>query len=117
MRFLVDENVPQTAVEALVNAGHDVLCVGTKCPGLEDAKVLGWAARDDRILITFDKDFGELAAKTPLPKDAGVVLVRMPTPKSPDAGARLAELLGGRSDWLGHFSVIEPGRIRMRPLA
>jgi predicted nuclease of predicted toxin-antitoxin system len=72
------------------------------------------AARDERILLTFDKDFGELARGSPLPPTCGVV--RMPMPKPGDVGQRLADLVSARDDWAGHFSVIEPGRIRMRPL-
>jgi len=45
-----------------------------------------------------------------------VVLFRIPVPKPGDVGQRLAELIAGRDDWAGHFSVIQPGRVRMRRL-
>jgi len=41
----------------------------------------------------------------------------MPMPSPDNIGPRLSNLLISRDDWAGHFSVIEPGRIRMRPLA
>ena len=69
-----------------------------------------------RILLTFDKDFGELARGSVLPRTCGVVLIRMPMPKPEEAGLRLAALISAREDWTGNFSVIEPGRVRMRPL-
>ena len=43
-------------------------------------------------------------------------LFRIPMPKPTDVGARLADLIAARYDWAGHFSVVEPGRVRMRVL-
>jgi hypothetical protein len=78
--------------------------------------MLGLAVRERRVLLTFDKDFGELAARAGLPDSCGVILFRIPMPQPKDAGTRLADLVTARDDWAGHFSVIEPGRVRMRPL-
>lgn len=49
-------------------------------------------------------------------KPAEYVLLRMPMPNPGDIGPRLSNLVMSRDDWAGHFSVIEPGRIRMRRL-
>jgi predicted nuclease of predicted toxin-antitoxin system len=116
MRFLANENFPGAAVTALEAAEHDVIWVRTAAPGSSDAQVLAWAAREERILLTFDKDFGELARGSALPLTCGIVLLRTPMPKSDDVGQQLADLITARDDWAGHFSVIEPGRVRMRPL-
>ena len=116
MRFLANENFPGTAVVALIAAGHDVVWVRNTAPGMSDPDVLAWAARDERTLLTFDKDFGELARASALPGTCGVVLFRITMPNPSDIGPRLCNLLMSREDWVGHFSVIEPGRIRMRPL-
>lgn len=117
MRFLANENFPAAAVAELRAAGHDVLWVRTASPGASDAEVLAWAARDARVLLTFDKDFGELARGAGLPPSCGVVLFRLPMPRPDNVGQRLASLILARGDWPGHFSVVEPGRLRMRPLA
>ena len=69
MRFLANENFPGAAVAAL---------------GASDPDVLAWAAREQRILLTFDKDFGELAQRSALPTTCGVVLLRLPMPKPVD---------------------------------
>jgi hypothetical protein len=47
----------------------------------------------------------------------GIVLFRIPMPKPCEVGPRLAGLITARADWIGHFSVVEPGRVRMRVLA
>jgi predicted nuclease of predicted toxin-antitoxin system len=116
MRFLANENFPGSAVAALDAAGHDVVWVGTSAPGSSDPEVLASAIRDQRILLTFDKDFGELAKASGLPIACGVILFRIPMPRPENVGRELASLVTGRTDWAGHFSVIEPGRVRMRPL-
>ena len=116
MYFLADENMPAGLVSAMRDAGHDVAWVRLDAPGLSDAEVLAWAQREGRVLLTFDKDFGELAYSAGLSADCGVILFRLPMPRSDDAGVRLANLVGGRDDWASRFSVIEPGRVRMREL-
>ena len=115
MRFLANENFPGPAVAVLATAGHDVVWVRAAKPGATDPDVLAWAARERRILLTFDKEFGELATRSALPPECGVVILRTPMPKPGEAGQRVAQLIMARDDWAGHFSVIEPGRVRMRP--
>ena len=117
MRFLADENFPGSAVAALAELGHDIVWIRTVAPGAVDLDVLAWAVRESRTLLTFDKDFGEIARNTVLPAAAcGVILVRMPLPRDNHVGLRLAALIAAREEWVGHFSVLEPGRVRMRQL-
>jgi len=116
MRFLADENFPGSAVAALRASGHDVVWITTSAPGSSDPVVLKQASQERRILLTFDKDFGELAKASSLPNTCGIVLLRIPPPAPGQIGKVVADLILARDDWEGHFSVIEPGRIRMRPL-
>ena len=78
MRFLADENIPAAAVAALIARGSDVVRVGAVAPGATDDEVLALAAREGRTLLTFDKDFGELARDSALPRTCGVILLRVP---------------------------------------
>jgi hypothetical protein len=116
MRFLADENFPGSVVAELLERGHDVTWIRTAAPGMKDADILSWAARESQILLTFDKDFGELAFNAALPTTCGVVLFRAPMPPAAKAGARLTAEIEARRDWTGNFSVVEPGRVRMRKL-
>ena len=68
------------------------------------------------MLLTFDKDFGELAWHVGLPASSGIILLRLPMPPADGVGAILAAKIDERADWVGHFTVVEPGRIRMRSL-
>ena len=116
MRFLADENFPDAGILALQVAGYDVASVKSVAAGCIDADVLAWAAREGRILLTFDKDFGELAKASALPTTCGIVLFRIPMPRPENAGRILSDAIVARDDWAGRFSVVEPGRVRMRPL-
>jgi predicted nuclease of predicted toxin-antitoxin system len=116
MRFLANENFPGDAVEALRNQGHDVTWIRTDAPGIADAEVLNRAQRDERILLTFDKDFGELAFHSHLPATCGIILFRIKSPSGTVVAQKVATAIASRPDWAGHFSVVEDERIRMRVL-
>lgn len=116
MRLLANENFPGDAVADLIAKGHDVVWVRTASPGMADADIINWARQQSRIVITFDKDFGELAWRDGLGAGCGVVLFRIPMPSASSVGRDLAARLAERSDLEGHFSVIEPGRVRMRAM-
>ena len=116
MTFLADENFPRPAVESLRKVGIDVLWIAESNPGAPDDEVLALAVSTQRTLLTFDKDFGELAYRRKLPAQCGIVLFRV-TPQSPDEAASLAvSAIRSQKSWTGHFSVITRQRIRMRPL-
>lgn len=72
MRLLANENFPRSAVEALREAGHDIHWVRLEMPGATDVDVLACAQKEKRILLTFDKDFGELAFQAGLNSSIGI---------------------------------------------
>ena len=116
MRLLANENFPGDAIIALRDAGHDVVWIRTEAPGSSDGDVLARAQRENRILITFDKDFGELAFRAGLPASSGIVLFRISAPAAGHIAQVATAVFSDRSDWAGHFSVIDNRRIRMIPL-
>jgi predicted nuclease of predicted toxin-antitoxin system len=116
MRFLANENFPFDAVQALRQQGHDVFWIRTDAPGIADTEVLNRTQTEDRILLTFDKDFGELAFRSQLPATSGIILFRIKAPSGAVVAQKVATAIAFRNDWAGHFSVIEDDRIRMRLL-
>jgi len=116
VRFLANENFPRLAVEALQTQGHDVLWMRTASPGELDSSVLARAQAEQRILLTFDKDFGELAFRRGLPAVCGIVLFRISLPAPKGAAAKIAAAIESRADWQGQFAVVEDDRVRFRPL-
>lgn len=116
MRILADENFPGRVVALLRERGHDVLWARVEMSGAADTEVLARAQADGRVLVTFDKDFGELAFRYGLPASCGVVLVRLSLLPADEITRILLTALESRSDWPGHFAVIEEGRVRLRSL-
>jgi predicted nuclease of predicted toxin-antitoxin system len=116
VRFLADENIPKALVDALRQAGQDIEWVHADAAGSADEEVAARAIRDHRVIVTFDKDFGELARHAGSAGGYGIILLRVPLSPLSSSCRRLADLIAGRSDWPGKFSVVEPGRIRMRKL-
>jgi predicted nuclease of predicted toxin-antitoxin system len=116
MRFLADENFPGGAVAALQSHGYDVIWIRTTFPGISDPEVLKFAQSENRILLTFDKDFGELAFVTELPATCGVMLFRIQSPSSIVLIEKILTVIELRDDWSGHFSTIDDYKIRMREL-
>ncbi|MFB3883266.1 MAG: DUF5615 family PIN-like protein [Armatimonadota bacterium] len=116
MRLPADENVEQPVVNRLREAGHDVICVADVLPGASDEDVLSMADRDNRVLLTNDKDFGDTAFRQGRAA-AGVILLRFRTEDGSARALHLAHslpLLVGRVD--GHFAVVNEDSIRLRPL-
>jgi predicted nuclease of predicted toxin-antitoxin system len=116
MRLLANENVPGAVVAALRERGHDVFWIKESMRGAEDPIVLAHAQTERRVVVTLDKDFGELAFRSRLPAQSGVILIRLDW-KDPDIDNQVAiTALLSRDDWAGNFAVIERDRIRIRPL-
>ncbi|HAX76997.1 MAG TPA: hypothetical protein DCY88_14450 [Cyanobacteria bacterium UBA11372] len=116
MRFLANENFPGDAAEALRQAGHDVTWIRTDAPGITDAQVLQRAQAEERILLTFDKNFGELAFRVQLPATIGIILFPIKTPSGAAVAQKVLAAISSCDDWAEHFSVIEDDRIRMRAI-
>ena len=116
MRLCANENVPGDCVDALRRREHDVLWVRETSPGSSDDQVLSLAQNEQRLLLTFDKDFGELVFRRGEAASRGVVLFRTRKQSPARLAERLLQILESRSDWEGRFSVVDEHSIRMRAL-
>lgn len=116
MRFLADENFPGDVVRALRNRGEDVAWTCEDASGSSDEVVLARSQAEKRVLLTFDKDFGELVFRRGAECSAGVILFRIAMPSPEWVVAQILAALSSRDDWSGKFSVVEPGRVRMSEL-
>jgi predicted nuclease of predicted toxin-antitoxin system len=116
VRILANENFPVSLIRELRWRGHDVASVKELMRGAEDRAVLARAQEESRLLVTFDKDFGELAYRFGLPASSGVILFRL-SGSSPDIdNARALVALESGIEWAGYFAVVTDDRIRVRPL-
>jgi predicted nuclease of predicted toxin-antitoxin system len=117
MRFLANENFPLASVRRLREAGHDVTAIIESEPGSKDPSVLARAVREARIILTFDRDYGELIYRRRMPPPPGVVFCRF-VPRFPEEAAEIVlavqETPGLRLE--GRYTVIDSQRVRQRPL-
>ena len=116
MRLLANENIPFDAAQAFRKNENDVLWIREEAPGSTDIEVMKLAHEEKRVLITFDKDFGELAFRTKQPVASGIILFRVPLTSSAFIAKTLVKVIGSRDDREGHFAVVLEDRIRTRPL-
>lgn len=117
MNFLADESIDRQIVDALREDDHAVLYVTEMNPGISDDEVLDKAKKRSAILITADKDFGELVFRQQR-ITKGVVLVRLagllPSKKAEIASTMIKKHLDAIQN---AFSVISPNTIRIRRIS
>jgi len=116
VRLLANETVPSEIVQAVRAQGHDVVGIRTEAPESADSEVLARAQTEKRIVLTFDKDFGELAFRWGLSSTSSVILIRLRSPSLTHLQRTVLAAIDSRQDWAGMFSVVEAGRVRITPL-
>lgn len=113
MRFITDENIGPTLTKWLVAKGYEVFSVYDETPGLTDEEILEKAFQEDYIVITGDKDFGELVYKHQLPHK-GIVLLRLNDDTPPSKIKILERLLSQYADQLPNkFTVVTEVGVRI----
>jgi predicted nuclease of predicted toxin-antitoxin system len=117
MRLLANENFPLVSVRLLRRAGYDIVSITEDSPGAKDIDILARAAQERRIILTFDRDYGELVYRLKQANPPGIVYFRF-DPTSPEEPAEhFLKLLAVKGLSLEEkFTVTERGQIRQRPL-
>jgi predicted nuclease of predicted toxin-antitoxin system len=113
MNFVADESCARPVIQALRKAGHDVLAIAEIARGATDDQVLERALKEKRVLITEDRDFGELVYARGR-SSPGVILVRFPSRARRAKSATVIEAVSRLGSRLRDaFAVVEPGRVRI----
>lgn len=115
MNLLADESVDRQIVERLRKEGHQVLYIAETEPGIPDDVVLQRANEVSALLLTGDKDFGELVFRGRGLTLNGVIFLRL-AGLSAERKAEIVVNAFNERAWAfpNRFSVISPGRIRIR---
>ena len=115
MKYLADENFPFPGLAALRTFGYDVSSIAEEHRGASDETVAEICERESRVLITFDKDFGEMVFRRGLSAGSSVVLFRI-NPE-PSVLVRILRSLidnGVLADKV--FCVVARDKVRVRPM-
>lgn len=114
MTFLADEGVDRQIVERLRLDGHQVVYIAEMSPGITDETVLMESRISESVLITADKDFGELVFRQ-RQASTGVLLIRLWGLGPAMKAALVSESIQKHGQELaGAFAVLSPGSIRIR---
>jgi len=114
MKIAADECVAWEIVARLRQDGHDVVYVAEISPGIEDEEVLILAAQDDILLLTADKDFGELAFRQGMIR-RGILLYRLSELSNLEKASLIAKVIAEHGDeLLKFFSVLTEKSLRIR---
>ena len=113
VRFLADESCDFAVVRALRSAGYEIFALGEVTSRSVDTDVITQAAREGRILLTEDKDFGWLVYVGQA-ESAGVILIRFPGSARQTLPSTIVQLVQEQGSRLrGAFVVVQPGMIRI----
>ena len=114
MKLILDENAPRTLVEYLRKEKYDLIWIREYRRGLADEKIVRLSSIENRIIITFDKDFGELIYRKNM-NPPGIILLRIAD--NNQCQNKLSMFLKTFKDKIeGYFSVITEKKIRIRKL-
>lgn len=116
MRFIADEGVDASLVTLLRQADHNVLYFAETDCGTDDEVILDLAKVENRILITRDKDFGELVYRMKK-LHSGILLIRAEELSTMIRSRLVADFIQANLEMLtGYFIVIQPGTARFRKM-
>ncbi len=114
MKFVADEGVDLQIVNLLRSKNHDVIYITEFAAGSLDDVILKLANEQNRILMTRDKDFGELVYKKKM-LHSGIILNRLHELESDKKANIVLEVIENFQEQLiGSFTVIQPNKIRIR---
>jgi predicted nuclease of predicted toxin-antitoxin system len=114
LRFFVDVGVSKSVERWLENQGYDVKNVREINPRMLDKEILKVAISEKRMIITMDKDFGELVFNSGLPH-SGVVLLRLEEASSDEKVRIVEKILERYADKIQNkFCVFKNGKLRIR---
>ncbi|HEX8220859.1 MAG TPA: DUF5615 family PIN-like protein [Chloroflexia bacterium] len=114
MRIVADEGVELQIVGRLRQEGHEVTYVAELHPGITDEEVLILAEAEDAVLLTLDKDFGEMTYRYGN-SAVGIILVRLHALPTEQKARVVASVFSEhREELVGAFTVVSASSIRIR---
>jgi predicted nuclease of predicted toxin-antitoxin system len=117
LRLLANENIPRLLVARLRERNHDVRWIMEERRGIADPMVLAEAIQQQRVLLTCDKDFGELVFRQGRQASCGIILIRLIARSQAVWVDRvLPQLEAHEMRWTGHFGVLGSRKIRIAEL-
>jgi predicted nuclease of predicted toxin-antitoxin system len=117
MKWLADENIPGSTIRFLRQLNQQVLSVAELAPAAPDRKVIQIAVQQECILLSFDRDHGNLVFSEGITPPPAIVYLRLSPPDPESLQRIMSDLINlGEAALTGKFTVVTTDEIRQRPL-
>ena len=115
MNLLANENSPAKSVHYLKAKGFDIIALGVDNQSIRDSEVMSIAIKDERTILTFDRDYGELIFKHNYRPKSGVIYLRLEEYEADEPGKIVEELINKKGlDFRNSLTVVDKNGIRQR---
>ena len=112
IKFLADENIPLKVVSNLVKSKIDIIAVAEKSARIKDEEILSLAQKEGRVIVTFDKDFGELVFRRKKETN-GVILLQVHPQTQEKTEMILKKVCCLNIDFSSSFCIVKESRIKV----
>lgn len=116
INFLANENFPLKSIKLLRTTGYKVISILEENPGEKDEEILKKANKEKLIILTFDRDYGELIYHYKFPVPGGVIYFRFEPETPEEPGKILLSLLKKKIELFHKFTILDKKTIRQRAL-
>ena len=115
MKLLANENFPYKSIYYLKEKGYDVLSIGMDNPSILDSEIMKIAIDEERMIMTFDRDYGELIFRHNYKPQQGVIYLRLDKYQPHEPGLIIEEIITNKEiDLTRTLTVIDKNGIRQR---
>ncbi|MDP3728329.1 MAG: DUF5615 family PIN-like protein [bacterium] len=112
IKFLADENIPLKVISNLLRDRIDIIAVAEKSARIKDEEILELAKKEGRVIITFDKDFGELVFRKKRETN-GVILLQLHPQTQEKTEMILKKVCSLNIDFSSSFCIVKESRIKV----
>ncbi len=116
MQFLADENFPFLSIQLLREHGFDIVSIRENSPGISDLSIIRLAQQHQLIILTFDKDYGEILFSNQIINPPSIIFFRHKGADPRFAAQVLISVTKANYQLEGYFTVIEENNFRQRKL-
>ena len=115
MKLLANENFPYASIYYLRNLGYDILSIGIDNPSIKDSEIMTIAILEERTILTFDRDYGELIFRYNYKPEKGVIYLRFDEYEPHEPGIVIEEIITNSQILLNRaLTVVDKNGIRQR---
>ncbi len=115
MKLLANENFPYKNIYYLKERGYDIRSIGMDNAGIGDSEIMTIAINEERTILTFDRDYGELIFRHNYKPEKGVIYLRLDEYEPEQPGLIIEEIMTNKEiDLSRALTVVDKNGLRQR---